>query len=322
MEDKKSTENGQKLDEKSTVYKVDKVFWGILIMLLLFQMSIIWHLGVTDQKENQAYPSETEAALTRVIGSEEISEVLLEDDVKEQRDIFTAETEGLEQSMNVLLPMIFDAKESTVGRGQIKVTGLSSGAKKQLSFLEAEFVAELTAFLQQQNIKTSEVVFEKEILISEENVSGYVLQIDGQEKAQLLAFFFPKLPGQYLFTVLEKTIQETMETEVQPQAPQMEAPVSMRTEVIADADTYDASTLTINGIPEKLLNYLDNRYELQYSLYDYLYRNGYRNVKTVVVDDYEIKAEEKVVEIIFGMKDGKRITGKYDKESKQYSFYE
>ena len=324
MDDKKRTESGQKHEGKSTVYKVDKVFWGILIMLLLFQLSIIWHFGVTDQKQNQDGASETEAVLARVIGKDKMSEPLVENNAgeTEMRDFFVTETEDLEQSMDAFIPMIFDAKESSVGKGQIKVTGLSSGAKEQLSFLEAEFVAELTAFLQKQDIKTSEVVFEKEILTSEENVSGYLLDISGQEKVQLIAFFFPKLPGQYLFTVLEKTVQETMETEIQIQTSQMEVPVSVQTEVVADTDIYDASTLTINSIPEKLLNYLDNRYELQYSLYDYLYKNGYRDVKAVTVEDYEIKVEEKAAEIIFGMPDGGTITGKYNKEKNRYTFYE
>ena len=73
---------------------------------------------------------------------------------------------------------------------------------------------------------------------------------------------------------------------------------------------------------DKLLNYLDNRYELQYSLYDYLYKNGYRDVKAVTVEDYEIKVEEKAAEIIFGMPDGGTITGKYNKENNRYTFYE
>ena len=324
MEDKRSEAKGQKDEEKRAVYKIDKVFWWILIMLLLFQMTIIWYFGVADQERYQADSGETEAVLTRVVGNKEISEVLPEYTAKESelRGLFTTETEEMEQNVEKFLSLIFDVKESRVGSGQIKVKGLSGGVKEQLSFMEAEFVSELTQFLQKQDIKTSEVVFEKEILTSEENVSGYLLRIKGQEMLQLATFFFPKLPGQYLFTVLEKSAQKTVETEAQMKISQADVPVQIQTERVPDDEPYDASVLTINGIPEKLLNYLDNRYELQYRLYDYLYRNGYRDVKTVAVKDYEIKAEEKVAEIIFEIPEGGTITGKYGKVKNQYSFSE
>ena len=49
------------------------------------------------------------------------------------------------------------------------------------------------------------------------------------------------------------------------------------------------------AVPSTLSNYLDNRYELQYTLYDYLYRNGKQNVGTAVVRDFGIDPDRKVL---------------------------
>lgn len=226
--------------------------------------------------------------------------------------------------MEEMLQLIFEDKGSMVGKGQVKISGLSANTKESLSFREADFQAALTIFLQEQNIKTSAVTIGKEVMTSEENIVGYQMNVSGKEEIELLAYFFPKLPGQFFFTILEKEKPENQETvpQLQTQTSQTEAAATQIQTESTEKDRYDASKLTISKIPEKLLNYLDNRYELQYSLYDYLYKNGYREVRTVAVKDYEIKAEEKVAEIIFEIEGEWNITGKYEKESQQYSFYE
>ena len=159
-------------------------------------------------------------------------------------------------------------------------------------------------------------------MTSAENVSGYQLEIPGNEKLQLVALFFPKLSGQYLFTMLENGEQKVQEhTEQQNVVVETPAPVQSQTEATVNENTYDASMLSITGIPEKLLNYLDNRYELQYSLYDYLYKNGYRDVKSVAVESYKIDAEEKKAEIQLIVPKTASITGIYNKENNVYLFY-
>ena len=80
--------------------------------------------------------------------------------------------------------------------------------------------------------------------------------------------------------------------------------------------------LTISGIPEKLLNYLDNRYEFQYSLYDYLYKNGYRDVEEVMVESYTIDADERKAEMDIRLDTGRMMAGVYDKQRNSYLFHE
>lgn len=319
MEDKKKT--GQEQSSKTAVQRINRNFFIVLGILLLLQLGIVLYCAVTDLREERKAVSETESLTVRVVGLDELQEQRQE---VEAAELETQEQAAEERQMQEeqFLSLIFDEKENSVGKGQLKISGLSAATKTQLSFREADFITELTDFLQEQKIEASEIVFEKEIMTSAENVSGYKLQILGNEKLQLVAFFFPKLSGQYLFTMLENGEQKVQEhTEQQNVVVETPAPVQSQTEATVNENTYDASMLSITGIPEKLLNYLDNRYELQYSLYDYLYKNGYRDVKSVAVESYKIDAEEKKAEIQLIVPKTASITGIYNKENNVYLFY-
>lgn len=300
----------------------------ICLAVLIVHFGVIFYYEIKERKMLRDPIVQPEQNIIRVAGLEEeptstVATTDIEQNSKSSSEEHEIEETEQREKAEEMLQLIFEDKGSMVGKGQVKVSGLTANTKERLSFKEADFQAALTSFLEEQNIKTSTVSIEKEVMTSEENIVGYHMNISGNDEIELLAYFFPKLPGQYFFSLLEKEKTENKETgsQLQPQISQTEVTPQIQTEA-AEKDRYDASKLTISGIPEKLLNYLDNQYELQYSLYDYLYKNGYRNVQAAVVKDYEIQAEEKVVEIIFEIKDGGNITGRYDKENKQYSFYE
>ena len=86
------------------------------------------------------------------------------------------------------------------------------------------------------------------------------------------------------------------------------------------ASDYDATSLTINSVPEELLNYLDNEYVFQYSLYDYLYRNGKKDVRSARVTGYSIDSVERKALIRVELDDGSKLSASYDKSSSSYSF--
>jgi len=150
---------------------------------------------------------------------------------------------------------------------------------------------------------------------------GYRIQMEGNDEQELQVLFFKEIPGHYLFLLSEKEIKEVTEYIEQTKVVTVEVLVTIQTEAADETDPYDASTLSIVEIPEKLLNYLDNRYELQYRLYDYLYRNGYRDVKEVTIDGYEIDPEERKAEFTIRISKGSSITGIYLKDGNAYSFY-
>ncbi|MCD8074807.1 MAG: hypothetical protein LUF27_07195 [Lachnospiraceae bacterium] len=76
----------------------------------------------------------------------------------------------------------------------------------------------------------------------------------------------------------------------------------------------------MTGIPTTLLNYLSNRYELQYTLYDYLYRNGYSDVTAAAISSYEIDEDTRTATITFTLSDGSSLTGIYSRDDNSYSY--
>ena len=294
----------------------------IFLAILIVHFGVIFYYALKERKMLQNPIIQSEQNIIRVAGLEEQTDQAatfdIEQDSSSNEPILESNED--EEKLEEVLQLIFEEKGSMVGKGQVKISGLSANTKESLSFREADFQAALTSFLQKQNIKTSSVTIEKEVMTSEKNIVGYQLSVSGKEEIELLAYFFPKLPGQFFFTVLEKQEKQEIVSQPQTQIVQTEAAATqLRTEA---NDRYDASTLTISEIPEKLLNYLDNRYKLQYSLYDYLYKNGYRIVKNVTVEDYTIDAENQIAEIRIRLEGGELLTGRYEKVNNRYSFYE
>jgi GH24 family phage-related lysozyme (muramidase) len=98
-------------------------------------------------------------------------------------------------------------------------------------------------------------------------------------------------------------------------------PSSQNTENTQDQqNAYDATTLAVKKIPETLLNYIDNRYEFQYSLYNWLYNHGKKNVESATVTDYSIDGDARQAVIDLQLSDGSGMTAVYDKSANSYSF--
>ena len=89
----------------------------------------------------------------------------------------------------------------------------------------------------------------------------------------------------------------------------------------ASQDTdYDARNISISSVPEELLNYMDNRYVFQYSLYDYLFSHGKKEVQSAEVTDYSIDAGTRQATIKLTLSDGSDLTAVYSKSSGSYTF--
>ena len=112
-------------------------------------------------------------------------------------------------------------------------------------------------------------------------------------------------------------------TETQPvvTSPPVQTPVQTQPQNTDQTEPkYDATNLTIMAVPSTLSNYLDNKYELQCTLYDWLYRNGKQNVSTAAVDDFDIDPDDRVADIIFELDDGSTVYGSYDRDTNSYEY--
>lgn len=324
MGDKHALKHEEDYYESKSVKQIRRRFTIIMLVLLTIHFGMLFYFAIKDGQNNIKIDKEMEMTTISVTGRENLSqrEEIFEIQDSDEKKISREDTIDSSESLQTFMELIFEQKENAVVNRQLKVSGLSAGTKERIAFQESVFVAQLTAFLHEHEIQTTEVVMEKEFITSSENVSGYLFEVIGEADVQLLVFFFPKMQGQYLFAITEKgKIDERVE-EMQVQNIYVEAPLPVQTEKEKKEQIYDASTLTISGISEKLLNYLDNRYEFRYSLYDYLYKNGYRDVKEVMVESYTIDADERKAEMDIRLDTGRKMTGVYDKRKKSYLFHE
>ena len=221
---------------------------------------------------------------------------------------------------------IFGTARETVIRRPIKVSGLTENEKNLTGFRESDFVRSLSAFLAANNVSTSAVTFTGTVACSAGNAAAYLADLKGVSDRRLSVLFFPKFPGKYLFTLETVTKEkEASGTENRSQAPvsspvQTQAPAAVQTPQAETQSSYDAMRLKVKSIPGELSNYLSNPYELQYSLYDYLYKKGIRNAESALVTDYYIDSDERVATIQIKVDGIGSVTAIYDRDGNSYSY--
>ncbi|MCD8396213.1 MAG: hypothetical protein LUD12_03335 [Lachnospiraceae bacterium] len=232
------------------------------------------------------------------------------------------ETEGWQQT-------IFGDSEKVI-LSAIKISGLTEEQKEKSGYRESDFLMALSAFLSDNDLAgVTEVIFENEIPCSSEGAFAFSASMDNSEK-QLTVIMYSDYPGQYIL-LLEDTQEVAEESEaVEESETQNESEADEQAQEAIEIQSgqgssetersYDATTLSVTGIPTTLLNYLANRYELQYTLYDYLYRNGYSNVTAAAVSSYEIDADTRTATITFTLSDGSSLTGIYNRDENSYSY--
>ncbi|MCD7885883.1 MAG: hypothetical protein LUI87_19675, partial [Lachnospiraceae bacterium] len=212
----------------------------------------------------------------------------------------------------------------------IKVSGLTEEQKKKSGYRESDFLMALSAFLSNNDLaRVTEVTFENEIPCSSDGAFVFYASMDNSED-RLTVIMYPDYPGQYIL-LLEETREtaeefdrvEEAETQNESEADEQAQDAIEIQSGQGSSETersYDATTLSVTGIPTTLLNYLANRYELQYTLYDYLYRNGYSDVTAAAVSSYEIDADTRTATITFTLSDGSSLIGIYNRDENSYSY--
>ena len=162
------------------------------------------------------------------------------------------------------------------------------------------------------------------------------LALDPIEKKPFARFY----PGSYILMILDMDNpsvssentedlsgagnagnERTENTPVQSSAPQMQNVQDSGQRPVRQAEpSYDATRLSVRNIPETLLNYISNRYDFQYSLYDYLYRNGHREAESATVTGYEIDPDRREAAIDLSISDGSHVTGTYRMSDHSFSY--
>ncbi|MCD7957408.1 MAG: hypothetical protein LUG93_17015 [Lachnospiraceae bacterium] len=324
-----------------------------LIGVLLIFLAAVYLLNNSSKNTETNLPQETETAITesesetaaaiqtvQVTGTSEANESEIsaaeEDDTTAENNQSVAETlnesspdDETETETEGWQQIIFGDSENII-LSSIRVSGLTEEQKEKSGYRESDFLTALSAFLSDNDLTgVTEITFENEIPCSSEGAFAFSASMDNSEN-RLTVIMYPDYPGQYILLIEDaKEPAEESDTEEESERQTESAGDEQAQDAIevqsgqSSAETersYDATTLSVTGIPMTLLNYLANRYELQYTLYDYLYRNGYSDVTAAAVSSYEIDADTRTATIIFTLSDGSSLTGIYNRDENSYSY--
>ena len=243
-------------------------------------------------------------------------------------------------SLQSLHDMVFGETGQGTSLGCVTtVTGFTDREKREIGFLESDFLKDAGAFLAAQQIQTKRIIIEDRIAGSSNAAVAFQGRLEGKDDYILDVVFYPDLPGEYIFllrnvkgnergndgqTVQGADGQSTAQVSQSNDSAQiMQEPVAAvqnNESTPAVQNSYDATNLAIKKIPETLLNYIDNRYEFQYSLYDWLYNHGKKDVESATVTDYSIDGDSRTASIELSLSDGSSISAVYDKTGNSYSF--
>ncbi|MCD8337417.1 MAG: hypothetical protein LUD18_09115 [Lachnospiraceae bacterium] len=325
--------------------------WLTGLLLMIFAVVYLLNNGSKNAgtglpQETETVPTESEfetavtAQTVQVTGTSERDEVGIstagtDDAANEEnqggtdnQDGIASETENARETMG-WQKTIFGEAESTVLLS-IKVSGLTEEQKEKSGYRESDFLTALSVFLTDNGLTgVTEVIFENELSCSSDGAVAYSAKLDHSE-SRIVIIMYPDYPGQYIL-LLEETSDAAEEPELVGETEtQTESEANGWTQETIEIQSgqnssetgrkYDATILSVTGIPATLLNYLSNCYELQYTLYDYLYRNGYSDVTAAAISSYEIDADTRKATITFTLSDGSSLTGIYNRDNNSYSY--
>ncbi|MCD7885281.1 MAG: hypothetical protein LUI87_16505 [Lachnospiraceae bacterium] len=344
-----SEENGHEQNSKHFLYQWRQWLIGVILIFL----AALYLLNNSSGNTETNLPQETEAAITesesetasstptvRVTGVSDADGLDIstagengtttEENQSEVENLSgtssdaenETETEDWKQT-------IFGDSENSI-LSSIKVSGLTEEQKEKSGYRESDFLMALSAFLTDNDLSgVTEITFENEIPCSSEGAFAFSVSMEDSEN-QFIVIMYPDYPGQYIL-LLEDTKEVAEESDAMEKAKtQNESEADEQTQDTIEIQSgqsssetersYDATTLSVTRIPTTLLNYLANRYELQYTLYDYLYRNGYSDVTAAAVSSYEIDADTRTATITFTLSDGSSLIGIYNRDENSYSY--
>ncbi|MCD7717257.1 MAG: hypothetical protein LUI39_12550 [Lachnospiraceae bacterium] len=272
------------------------------------------------------------------------------DDSDETEDSENKMETAAETGMENWQETVFGSSEGSVIRS-VEVSGLTRSQKEKAGYRESDFITTLSAFLSENGLdEVTEVTFIDEVSCSSDSAYAFIATMDAESDELLTAIMYPDYPGYYILmlqdaaeiadtigteadteedtgeteTVTEAAAEQEIQVETEAgQTGQQQTAASTETQVSISGTQgdYNANNLSVTNIPAVLANYLSNKYELQYTLYDYLYESGRTDITSASVSSYEIDPDTRVATISFRLSNGSSITGTYDWNSNTYSYH-
>lgn len=273
----------------------------------------------TEQTEQEKTP-----AVVTVQGVEETKGDTVETQSREtEEESAAAGTEAHEESeaetADDWKDTVFGTESQQIVR-DIAVTGISQAQREASGYQEGAFRRALSTFLSSAGIETEEVAFTGELPCSAQGAYAFAAELAGVDDQFLTVLMYPEYPGRFLFVLQDKEV-ELVTVQTEETQPQTQAAVPVQPQVQTEAaQVYDASTLSVTGIPSVLANYVSNTTDLQYTLYSWLWNNGHRSVTAAFVEEYSIDEDARSARITFSLSDGGSVTGTYSYDNKTFSY--
>lgn len=299
----------------------------LLVCILMIGASLSGEHRPEENTDNRA-GLETESAYPGEARAKEEPETETITEKAEGRSMEKTSEAALTESDEIREDRFFGSENPNVAQRQIYVTGLSSSEKQKLSFRESSFTKAVSDFLGNERIDARTIEFSKRLAVSVEGAQEYLAVMPGHDDLYLIVLIYPEFPGRYVLSLLDMRGLGTQSQVTVPGQENANAASSgnmvqsaqVPSTAIPETNAYDATALSVLSVPSTLVNYLDNRYELQYTLYDFLYRNGKRDVAAASVENYTIDPDNRIATISLKLDDGSLVTGTYKKDTNEYSY--
>ena len=340
-EDAFPAEDDSNPDDRRKVIRARKIATLGASVIFILGLAVAGELARSPDPEisnQQATQVMSELNAAENTGSYGLAEAIETEAAMSQAEISEEEkAELISQGEDSMKDQIFGDDEDQGISPYLTITGMTDKEKRDAGFVETDFLREAGLFLKDRGISTKRIIVEKEVECSLPKgmaFQGRLEKVDGKSFRFIL---FPNLPGQYIFMIEEdeKEVQpETLTTEDASEADNQSAgsqtqaasqaqyplQVQPQSQTQEQADDYDARNISISSVPEELLNYMDNRYVFQYSLYNYLFSHGKKDIESAEVTDYSIDAETRQATIHLRLLDGTDLTAVYSKSGGSYTF--
>ena len=278
---------------------------------------------------------ETESNLTEAENDSSVSEggftgIMKEPETEETepKETMTEDTEpeAVSESEENWEDQIFGKVSPAVIPSSVTVRGLTENEKELLGFRESDFVRSLSSFLNANRVNGRTVTFTGSVPAYCGSGAAYEGELNGAEGKGLITIFYPEFPGRYLFiltqreTEKQEAIRETNPPQDVVTAAQTESPPVILAPPVQTEPAYDASRLLITGMDGELVNYMANPLQLQYGLYDFLYSQGYQDVRRAEVGTYTIDPENRTATIEITAAGAGSVTAVYDRDRNTFVF--
>ena len=340
-EDAFPAEDDSNPDDRRKVIRARKIATLGASVIFILGLAVAGELARSPDPEisnQQATQVMSELNAAENTGSYGLAKAIETEAAMSQAEISEEEkAELISQGEDSMKDQIFGDDEDQGISPYLTITGMTDKEKRDAGFVETDFLREAGLFLKDRGISTKRIIVEKEVECSLPKgmaFQGRLEKVDGKSFRFIL---FPNLPGQYIFMIEEdeKEVQpETLTTEDASEADNQSAgsqtqaasqaqyplQVQPQSQTQEQADDYDARNISISSVPEELLNYMDNRYVFQYSLYNYLFSHGKKDIESAEVTDYSIDAETRQATIHLRLSDGTDLTAVYSKSGGSYTF--